>query len=70
MASNIADELPEVDFVKSCNMCPFMKKITLEKVLYSLHTMSEEVTVDADVAKRARVSVQRMIDITNAAGKA
>ncbi|WP_296763489.1 quinolinate synthase NadA [Sediminimonas sp.] len=70
MASNIADELPGVEFVKSCNMCPFMKKITLEKVLYSLHTMTEEVTVEADVAQKARASVQRMIDITNAAGKA
>lgn len=40
MASNISDALPDVDFVGPCNMCPFMKKITLEKVLYSLHTMS------------------------------
>jgi len=70
MASNIADELPEVDFVQTCNMCPFMKKITLEKVLYSLHTMSEAVSVDADVAKHARVSVKRMIDLSNTASKA
>lgn len=70
MASNIADELPEVEFAKSCNMCPFMKRITLEKVLYSLHTMTEEVTVDPAVAEKARASVQRMIDISAAADKA
>ena len=67
MASNIADELPEVEFAKPCNMCPYMKKITLEKVLYTLHTMSGEVTVDPAVAGRARVAVERMIEISRAA---
>lgn len=69
MASNIADELPEVDFAKPCNMCPFMKKITLEKVLWSLHTMSEEVVVDPAVADKARVAVQRMIDLSRTFAK-
>ncbi|MEV8467774.1 quinolinate synthase NadA [Fluviibacterium sp. DFM31] len=64
MASNIADELPEVDFAKPCNMCPYMKKITLEKVLWSLHTMSPEVTVDPAVADGARRAVERMIDLS------
>lgn len=61
MASNIADSLPEVEFVGPCNMCPYMKKITLEKILWSLHTMTAEVTVDSEIAAKARVSVQRMI---------
>tara|TARA_R110002049_G_scaffold117332_2_gene270437 strand:- start:11849 stop:12901 length:1053 start_codon:yes stop_codon:yes gene_type:complete len=64
MASNIADELPEVDFVGPCNMCPYMKKITLEKVLWSLHTMSGAVEVEAEIAAKARVAVQRMIDLS------
>lgn len=64
MASNIADSLPEVDFAKPCNMCPYMKKITLEKVLWSLHTMTEEVFVDPDVSDKARLAVQRMIDLS------
>lgn len=68
MASNIADELPEVDFVGPCNMCPYMKKITLEKVLWSLHTMTQEVVVDEDVAAKARVAVQRMIDLSRKLG--
>lgn len=64
MATNIADELPEVEFAKPCNMCPYMKKITLEKVLFALHTMSGEVTVDPQIAKDARQSVERMIDLS------
>lgn len=64
MASNISDSLPDVDFVGPCNMCPYMKKITLEKVLWSLHTMQGEVEVDAAVANKARVAVQRMIDLS------
>ncbi|WP_027257516.1 quinolinate synthase NadA [Leisingera aquimarina] len=68
MASNIADQLPEVDFVGPCNMCPYMKKITLEKILWSLHTMSEPVVVDEAVAEKARVAVQRMIDLSQKLG--
>jgi quinolinate synthase len=68
MASNIADSLPEVDFVGPCNMCPYMKKITLEKVLWSLHSMEGQVEVDAKVAKKARLSVQRMIDLSRQLG--
>ncbi|MDV4146430.1 MULTISPECIES: quinolinate synthase NadA [Shimia] len=64
MASNISDALPEVDFVGPCNMCPYMKKITLEKVLWSLHTMEGAVEVDPQVADKARVAVQRMIDLS------
>jgi quinolinate synthase len=64
MASNIAAELPEVDFVGPCNMCPYMKKITLEKILWSLHTMQGAVEVDPGVAEGARRAVQRMIDLS------
>ncbi len=64
MASNIADALPEVDFVGPCNMCPYMKMITLEKILWSLHSMTTPVEVDAAIAERARLAVQRMIDLS------
>jgi quinolinate synthase len=68
MASNIADSLPEVDFVGPCNMCPYMKMITLEKVLWSLHTMTTQIEVDPEVAEGARVAVQRMIDMSKKLG--
>lgn len=68
MASNIADELPEVEFAKPCNMCPYMKKISLEKILYVLHSMENQVVVDAEIAGRARLAVQRMIDLSRKLG--
>lgn len=68
MASNIADQLPEVEFVGPCNMCPYMKKITLEKILWSLHTMTEPVEVDPEVAEKARIAVQRMIGLSRKLG--
>jgi quinolinate synthase len=64
MASNIAEANPAVDFVGPCNMCPYMKKITLEKILWTLHTMQTPVEVDASVAEGARNAVQRMIDLS------
>lgn len=68
MASNIADELPEVDFVGPCNMCPYMKKISLEKILWVLHSGENEVLVDPIVAEKARHSVQAMIDLSRKLG--
>ncbi|MFN4057996.1 MAG: quinolinate synthase NadA [Roseinatronobacter sp.] len=64
MASNIADAHPDVEFIGPCNMCPYMKKITLEKVLWSLHTMTTQIEVDADISAKARLAVQRMIDLS------
>ena len=63
MADNVASETPGVDFVRPCNLCPHMKRITLPKILESLVYLREEVTVDLALAARARRSVQRMIDL-------
>lgn len=64
MASNIADAHPAVEFVGPCTMCPYMKMITLEKILWSLHTMTTPIEVPAHLAEGARASVQRMIDLS------
>jgi quinolinate synthase len=63
MASNIAAEAPDIDFVKPCNLCPHMKRITLPKILDSLVYLKDEVTVDPMVAVRARRAVERMINL-------
>ncbi len=63
MASNIKGEAPEVDFIGPCNMCPHMKRITLEKIRDSLRDMAFEVMVPDDIAGRARLAVQRMVDL-------
>lgn len=67
MAANIADELPDVDFARPCNICPYMKKITLEKILYALHTMQGEVVVEPTLGAQARRAVERMIDLSRKA---
>jgi quinolinate synthase len=63
MSDNVAVEFPEVDFVRPCNLCPHMKRITLEGILHSLETMTVEVTVDSAIARRAKVSVDRMLAV-------
>jgi quinolinate synthase len=63
MADNVSAELPEIEFVRPCNLCPHMKRITLPKILDSLLTMQEEVVVDPIIADKARRSVERMIHL-------
>ena len=65
MSDNVAVENPNVEFVRPCNLCPHMKRITLPKILESLVYMREEVTVDPSVAARARLAVERMINLGN-----
>jgi len=63
MADNIAAEAPGVEFVRPCNLCPHMKRISLENIHEALLEERFEVTVAPDVAERARLAVQRMIDL-------
>ena len=65
MADNVQAELPNVEFVKPCNLCPHMKRITLPKILDSLIYMREEVTIDPMIIDKARRSVERMINLKN-----
>jgi quinolinate synthase len=63
MADNIAVLHPKVDFVRPCNLCPHMKRITLPKLRAALETLTHEVTIDPSVADRARLAVERMLAI-------
>ncbi|MBB3978719.1 quinolinate synthase [Rhizobium azooxidifex] len=63
MASNIQAEVEGVDFIKPCNLCPHMKRITLPKILDSLVNMTDEVLVDPAIAARARLAVERMVNL-------
>lgn len=64
MSDNVAAETPGVEFVRPCNLCPHMKRITLPKILDSLVYLKEEITVDPVVAERARASVERMVEVS------
>ena len=61
MSDNVAVEHPEVDFVRPCNLCPHMKRITLPKILAALESLQPEVRVPAATAERARLAVARML---------
>jgi quinolinate synthase len=61
MSDNVAVSHPEVEFVRPCNLCPHMKRITLAKIRKSLEQNLYEVTVDPAVAGPARRAVERMI---------
>ena len=65
MADNVRAELPDIEMVQPCNLCPHMKRITLANIMESLLYLREEVTVDPVIAEKARRSVERMINLRN-----
>jgi quinolinate synthase len=66
MSDNVALASPATDFVRPCNLCPHMKRITLENIYDSLREMRHEVHVSADVAARARTAIERMLALPRA----
>jgi quinolinate synthase len=63
MSDNVAVEHPDISFVRPCNLCPHMKRITLPKIRRALETMTHEVTIDSAVAMGARRAVERMLAV-------
>ena len=70
MSDNVAVENPGLDFVRPCNLCPHMKRITLPKILRSLQTMTHRIEIEPDVAARAARAVERMLEMSRAAATA
>jgi quinolinate synthase len=63
MADNVAADAPDTEFVRPCVLCPHMQRITLTNIHEALVHGQHEVTIDPDIADRARLAVQRMIDL-------
>ncbi len=63
MSDNVAAEYPETEFMRPCNLCPHMKRITVAGIRDSLRDLQFEVVVDREIAARARVAVQRMLEV-------
>ena len=63
MSDNVQSDNPGVDFIKPCNLCPYMKKITLKKILDCLENETNEIFIEEKIAEAARKSVQRMAEI-------
>ncbi|MGQ4806887.1 Quinolinate synthase A [Candidatus Entotheonellaceae bacterium PAL068K] len=69
MSDNVAVQFPDINFIRPCNLCPHMKRISLEKILLALDHLQYEVKVDADIAQRARHAVERMVTLGRGEGQ-
>jgi quinolinate synthase len=63
MSDNVALEFPDVEFIRPCNLCPHMKRITLPKILRSLQTLEHKVEIEPEMASRARLAMERMLAV-------
>ena len=63
MSDNVQIDNPNVEFIRPCNLCPHMKKITLPKILDCLKNETNEIIMDKDIIEKARKSVERMAEI-------
>ena len=61
MSDNVAADNPGVEFVKPCNLCPHMKRISLENIYDALVSMKHEVTVPEDIRIRAKAAIDAML---------
>jgi quinolinate synthase len=66
MSDNVAAASPTTDFVRPCNLCPHMKRITLEGIYDALVEMKHEVTVPEDVRVRAKAAIDAMLALPKA----
>jgi len=69
MSDNLVSQFPQTEFVRPCNLCPHMKRITLAKIAHSLETLTVPVEIEAGLAHRARQAVERMLAVGRQAGK-
>ena len=63
MSDNVAADYPDLEFIRPCNLCPHMKRITLGNIRHALETMQHEVTIEPGIAVRARLAVERMLAV-------
>jgi len=63
MSDNVAADVHDVEFIRPCNLCPHMKRITLPKIQRALETLEPRVEIDPTVAAKARFAVERMLAI-------
>jgi quinolinate synthase len=61
MSDNVAVDITDVEFIRPCNLCPHMKRITLANIYQALETLEPRVEIDSAIAASARRSVERML---------
>ena len=62
MSDNVAADVTDVEFIRPCNLCPHMKRITLVNIYESLENLEPRVEIDPLVAEKARRAVERMLE--------
>jgi quinolinate synthase len=62
MSDNVAADVPDVEFIRPCNLCPHMKRITLANIYEALQSLEPAIEIDPAVAGRARLAVERMLE--------
>ena len=63
MSDNVAIENPNVEFIRPCNLCPHMKRVSLKKILDAIRYNQYQVEVNKDIINKARISIDRMLEI-------
>jgi quinolinate synthase len=63
MSDNVAADSPNTEFIRPCNLCPHMKRITMEGIRDGLRDMKHEVVIEPKIADRARIAVERMLEV-------
>ena len=63
MADNLRARFPAIEFIKPCNLCPHMKRITLQNIYACLRDLRHEVTIAPGVIVRARAALDRMLAV-------
>ncbi len=63
MSDNVSADIADVEFIRPCNLCPHMKRITLGNIYEALETLEPRVEIDSSVADRARNAVECMLEI-------
>ncbi|HSK96062.1 MAG TPA: quinolinate synthase NadA [Euzebyales bacterium] len=64
MSDNVAVEYPDIEFVRPCNLCPHMKRISLAGIAGALERLEHRVEVEPELASRARRAVERMLEMS------
>lgn len=63
MSDNVAVDHPDVEFIRPCNLCPHMKRIALANIRTALEQNRHIVTIEPEIAGRARLAVERMLAV-------
>ena len=63
MSDNVQVDNPNVQFIKPCNLCPYMKTISLPKILDCLEKETNEILIPEIISRKARKAVERMVAV-------